>query len=76
MIKICRFCRADETIQNVVYKLVPGLYKREMEARRAFYEGQKLEVPQGESGGQLAAEGPRFYSHEDGISMSLEEYSG
>lgn len=30
--------RADKTLQEIVYKLVPGLYHREMLKRREFYK--------------------------------------
>ena len=33
--------RSDKTLQNVVYKLVPGLYKNETERRKRFQEKRK-----------------------------------
>lgn len=31
-------CRPDATLQAIVYKLVPGLYEKELLRRRAFYK--------------------------------------
>lgn len=31
------FRRSDKTLQDIVYKLVPGLYHSEMQRRRDFY---------------------------------------
>lgn len=30
--------RADKALQDIVYKLVPGLYHKEMRKRREFYK--------------------------------------
>uniref|UniRef100_A0A090XC13 Putative bmi1 polycomb ring finger oncoprotein n=1 Tax=Ixodes ricinus TaxID=34613 RepID=A0A090XC13_IXORI len=30
--------RVDTTLQDIVYKVVPGLYQREMKQRREFYD--------------------------------------
>lgn len=35
---LLKFYRYDATIQSIVYKLVPGLYKKELLRRRAFYK--------------------------------------
>lgn len=32
------YFRADKTLQDIVYKLVPGLYHREMRRRREYYK--------------------------------------
>lgn len=32
------FIRPDSTLQAIVYKIVPGLYERELLRRRAFYK--------------------------------------
>ncbi|KAK3872933.1 hypothetical protein Pcinc_022018 [Petrolisthes cinctipes] len=37
--------RPDKTLQDIVYKLVPGLYQNEMRKRREFYSGQPEAVP-------------------------------
>lgn len=33
-------CRPDATLQAIVYKLVPGLYEKELLRRRAFYKSR------------------------------------
>ena len=33
--------RLDKTLQDIVFKLVPGLYEKEVERRRAFHEKRK-----------------------------------
>lgn len=35
---IFRHFRPDATLQSIVYKLVPGLYEKELLRRRAFYK--------------------------------------
>lgn len=37
--------KTDVTIQNIVYKLVPGLYEREMKRRRDFYDARPTDIP-------------------------------
>lgn len=32
--------RPDKALQGIVYKLVPGLYHREMQRRQEFYDGK------------------------------------
>jgi hypothetical protein len=34
--------RMDKTLQDIVFKLVPGLYEKEVERRRTFHEQSKL----------------------------------
>lgn len=41
----CEF-RLDTTLQAIVYKLVPGLYEKEILCRRAFYRLRKEEAQQ------------------------------
>lgn len=36
--------RYDATIQSIVYKLVPGLYQKELMRRRAFYKQRPQEA--------------------------------
>lgn len=36
--------RYDATIQSIVYKLVPGLYEKELLRRRAFYKQRPNEA--------------------------------
>lgn len=62
--------KADKALQNIVYKLVPGLYQEEMEKRRVFTEeNEPTKVPKAE------LEKHFFFCH-DSISMSLEYYDG
>lgn len=58
--------RQDTKLQDIVYKLVPGLYKREMERRREFYKKLGSQDPKGEVKDSL------FYVSQDKISLSLE----
>lgn len=37
--------KSDVTIQNIVYKLVPGLYEKEMARRRKFYAARPTPTP-------------------------------
>lgn len=37
-LKLQFLCRADKTLQDIVYKLVPGLYHKEMLKRKEFYK--------------------------------------
>ena len=30
-VRACLYCRPDRTMQDIVYKLVPGLYKSELQ---------------------------------------------
>lgn len=58
--------RQDTKLQDIVYKLVPGLYKREMERRREYYKKLGSRDPKGEVKDSL------FYVPQDKISLSLE----
>lgn len=64
--------RPDKALQDIVYKLVPGLFEREMERRRMFYEkhpkAAALASPEqrGEDMERL------IFSPDDKISLSLE----
>ncbi|XP_076326055.1 uncharacterized protein LOC143233582 [Tachypleus tridentatus] len=66
--------RADKTLQDIVYKLVPGLFQNEMKRRRDFYSTHPIEdacVTSHEDRGELT-EQREIYSPEDTISLSLE----
>ncbi|XP_022251274.1 uncharacterized protein DDB_G0284459-like isoform X1 [Limulus polyphemus] len=66
--------RADKTLQDIVYKLVPGLFQNEMKRRRDFYSSHPTEaacVTCQEDRGELT-EQRVIYSSEDTISLSLE----
>ncbi|GAB1600174.1 polycomb complex protein BMI-1-like isoform X2 [Argonauta hians] len=66
--------RADETLQDLVYKLVPGLYRNEMKRRRDFYANHKnnptAQTP-GEDRGDEAIE-RLIYTEDESVSLSLE----
>lgn len=68
--------RSDKTLQEIVYKLVPSLYKREMSERRDFYvkndalaanEPVTCDEQRGETGCSRL-----YYSPENKMSLSLE----
>lgn len=60
--------RLDKALQNIVYKLVPGLYQDEMVRRRKFTEkNEPTKVPKEELE-------KHFFFCDDRISMSLEYY--
>jgi hypothetical protein len=60
----CR--RSDRTLQTLAYKLVPGLYYKEMQRRRSFNSSSSDTSPQQED--------PSIFPGEDSISLSLEYY--
>ncbi|KAK7109714.1 uncharacterized protein [Littorina saxatilis] len=63
--------RLDHTLQNAVYKLVPGLFKREMQRRRDFYE--KNPPPVGKETEQVHVAPERIiFSEDEKFSVSLE----
>uniref|UniRef100_A0A3P8XZ50 RING-type domain-containing protein n=1 Tax=Esox lucius TaxID=8010 RepID=A0A3P8XZ50_ESOLU len=60
--------RSDKTLQDIVYKLVPGLFKDEMKRRRDFYanqENQHLEP------GEVVEE-PTIIAEDEIISLSIQ----
>lgn len=60
--------RLDKALQNIVYKLVPGLHTEEMERRKKFQEkNEPTKVPKEELE-------KHFFFCNDKISMSLEYY--
>ncbi|KAM8795355.1 polycomb group RING finger protein 2 [Eudromia elegans] len=65
--------RSDKTLQDIVYKLVPGLFKDEMKRRRNFYTACPVaEVPNGSSEERST---PRSALADDDIlSLSIEFY--
>ncbi|XP_046325876.2 polycomb group protein Psc-like [Haliotis rufescens] len=65
--------RADKTLQDLVYKLVPGLYKGEMKRRREYYAiSPKKEAPKAPSEARGDEMAERFiYTADENISMSL-----
>ncbi|XP_013388453.1 polycomb complex protein BMI-1-B-like [Lingula anatina] len=66
--------RLDKTLQDLVYKLVPGLFKNEMKRRREFYSANPDLVFDSslEARGEVAPEDRLIYTDDDKISLSLE----
>ncbi|XP_053571675.1 polycomb complex protein BMI-1 [Bombina bombina] len=67
--------RADKTLQDIVYKLVPGLFKNEMKRRRDFYAAHPSpDAANGsnEDRGEVADEDKRIITDDEIISLSIE----
>uniref|UniRef100_A0AAY3ZWJ9 RING-type domain-containing protein n=1 Tax=Denticeps clupeoides TaxID=299321 RepID=A0AAY3ZWJ9_9TELE len=67
--------RSDKTLQDIVYKLVPGLFKNEMKRRRDFYaEHPSVDAGSGsnEDRGEVADEDKRIITDDEIISLSIE----
>lgn len=69
--------RSDQTLQDMVYKLVPGLFKNEMSRRREFYsrlpESARAALPaSSEERGDVRGVERLIFTPEDLISVSLE----
>ncbi|KAL8561866.1 hypothetical protein ACOMHN_046990 [Nucella lapillus] len=64
--------RSDKTLQDLVYKLIPGLYKDEMKRRRDFYAKHPHESPV-KAGEERGAENVEriLYSKDDKFSLAL-----
>jgi hypothetical protein len=67
------FPRADKALQDIVYKVVPGLYRTEMQNRVKFYTRHPDAEPANpEDAGEVVDS--LFFSPEDDISMSIEYF--
>ncbi|XP_058806971.1 polycomb group protein Psc-like isoform X2 [Phymastichus coffea] len=68
--------KADKALQDIVYKLVPGLYHKEMRKRREFY-GKHPEHADSATPEQRGEDvsGRLIFAPEDAISLSLEYLS-
>ncbi|XP_017351863.1 polycomb complex protein BMI-1-B [Ictalurus punctatus] len=69
--------RSDKTLQDIVYKLVPGLFKNEMKRRRDFYAAHpSVDAANGsnEDRGEVADEDKRIIADDEIISLSIEFY--
>nr|XP_014129537.1 polycomb group RING finger protein 2 [Zonotrichia albicollis] len=67
--------RLDKTLQDIVYKLVPGLFKDEMKRRRDFYAAYPVaEVPLGsqEERGEVAERDQGVGPEDEIVSLSIE----
>ncbi|NWV24324.1 PCGF2 protein, partial [Origma solitaria] len=71
--------RSDKTLQDIVYKLVPGLFKDEMKRRREFYAAYPVaEVPNGssEERGEVAEQDKGTLTDDEIVSLSIEFHEG
>lgn len=67
--------RTDQTLQDIVYKVVPGLYQNEMRCRREFYSKHPEAKPaSSEAAGELTDQS-RIFLPDEAVSLSL-EYMG
>ncbi|XP_042201944.1 polycomb complex protein BMI-1 [Callorhinchus milii] len=69
--------RSDKTLQDIVYKLVPGLFKDEMKRRRDFYAAHpSADAANGsnEDRGEVTEEDKRIITDDEIISLSIEFY--
>ncbi|XP_061877184.1 polycomb complex protein BMI-1-A [Entelurus aequoreus] len=66
--------RSDKTLQDIVYKLVPDLFKNEMKRRRDFYAEHPVEASNSsnEDRGEVADEEKRIITDDEIISLSIE----
>uniref|UniRef100_A0A1E1XF27 RING-type domain-containing protein n=1 Tax=Amblyomma aureolatum TaxID=187763 RepID=A0A1E1XF27_9ACAR len=69
--------RSDPTLQDIVYKLVPGLYKNEMRRRRQYYASlapsERASLPISSEGrGDIQNVERLIFNYEDLISLTLE----
>ncbi|KAK4023980.1 hypothetical protein OUZ56_009373 [Daphnia magna] len=63
--------RSDQTLQDIVYKLVPGLFQHEMRLRREFYSKHPNDLPSNpEDRGEVTDH--FIYSSDETICLSLE----
>ncbi|XP_032683107.1 mucin-5AC-like isoform X2 [Odontomachus brunneus] len=68
--------KSDKTLQDIVYKLVPGLYHKEMRKRREFYKKhpEHADSATSEQRGEDVS-GRLIFAPEDAVSLSLEYLS-
>lgn len=72
--------RVDRTLQNVVYKLTPGLFKDEMRKRREFYAehpgaaNNTSSTKNLEDRGEVSDQSLVIYSDDENMNLSLEYY--
>ncbi|XP_061429103.1 LOW QUALITY PROTEIN: polycomb complex protein BMI-1-like [Lethenteron reissneri] len=65
--------RSDKTLQDIVYKLVPDLFKGEMKRRRDFYSAHPAaDVGSNEARGEVADEDKQIITDDEIISLSIE----
>ncbi|PSN43935.1 hypothetical protein C0J52_03775 [Blattella germanica] len=66
--------RSDQTLQDIVYKLVPGLFQTEMRCRRDYYSKNPEAVPTSRSDAGEVSENSHIYTPDEAISLSLEYF--
>ncbi|KAF4522574.1 hypothetical protein B566_EDAN012865 [Ephemera danica] len=64
--------RSDRTLQDIVYKLVPGLFQKEMQLRRQFYADHPDVAATSREDAGDALDSYYFYSADDQVSLSLQ----
>lgn len=74
MYKKCHplFFRSDTTLQAIVYKLVPGLYERELMRKRAFYKDRPADAAMATPEQRGEDTEHLIFSPSDYMSLSLE----
>ncbi|XP_030845690.1 polycomb complex protein BMI-1-B-like [Strongylocentrotus purpuratus] len=72
--------RSDKTLQNLVYKLVPSMFKGEMKRRREFYKSHPqastslAQTVSREERGEMDEQELIIYTDDEHLSLSLEYY--
>ncbi|XP_006826060.1 polycomb group RING finger protein 1-like [Saccoglossus kowalevskii] len=71
--------KADRTMQDIVFKLVPNLYENEEDRKREFYKSRGLDKVQNQVqtslSGRLDPTASHFYRNDEQLSMCLERHS-
>jgi polycomb group RING finger protein 4 len=62
----------DKTLQDIVYKLVPGLFVREMQRRKVFYQSRPGLAPTVSPEERGEDTERTIFNPQDAISLSLE----
>lgn len=77
--KPLQFVKSDKNLQDLVYKLVPGLYKDEMKRRRDFYgshpEAGSIDPPRPSEARGYEDKDRLIYTEDEKISLALELFS-
>ncbi|KAH0812451.1 hypothetical protein GEV33_010340 [Tenebrio molitor] len=68
--------KLDKTLQDIVYKLVPGLFVREMQRRKVFYQSRPGLAPKVSPEERGEDTERTIFNPQDAISLSLEYISG
>lgn len=76
--KPLQFVKSDKNLQDLVYKLVPGLYKDEMKRRRDFYGSHpdgSVDPPRPSEARGYEDKDRLIYTEDEKISLALELFS-